>query len=275
MVNKIYLMRHTESIATRDRSLFQKMDPRKIPLTEWGWRQAKDAGAVLAKDCNASQAFIFINPLDRICDTAEGIKATFKKYGIDAKIQIAPLLEQQKFGVMDAKSPEDVSEEDKKTLHKGFYGSFSERFNTRIPQGESAADIRKRMESFLKELQTQIPAEATVIIICHGTHIALLEDLLLGRTEQYYDTHGIVDYGRGIIKKIELDLSQYGQKAAAHSQEFYVAEKRSKYFPHDYLSNDYRPKRNQDEPSLHVDNSFAGRLIKEKRLNDNNLSVVA
>ena len=44
---KIYIVRHGESLATLDRTMFGKMDPVKIPLTEWGWKQAKEAGEAI------------------------------------------------------------------------------------------------------------------------------------------------------------------------------------------------------------------------------------
>ncbi|OPL08103.1 MAG: hypothetical protein AVO33_02090 [delta proteobacterium ML8_F1] len=181
---KIYLIRHGQTLANRERRYRGHSESVLTPL---GISQIKKAGAQLG-----GLAFkkVYCSPSLRTRQTARALG--IEDYEIDERLR------EIHFGIFEGLNYEEMMEKfPDETV--AFYNSF-EFF--RIPEGESLKDLTRRVEDFLQSVQ-----EGPVLLITHGGWMmALMKSLDKGR-RPFWD----FKVGNGEILIIEKHEGQWKQ----------------------------------------------------------------
>lgn len=162
----IYIFRHGQTTYNRDKRFTGFHDP---PLTDLGIKQAK----ILAKKLkNKKFQIAFYTKLKRSKQTLKEIL----KYHPECKTLIKDnRIIERNYGSLNG------------TLHKDYIKKHSlEQFNkihrdfyTRPPQGESFANVEKRVSSFIKYLKRFMKKnKVNVAISAHGNSIRLFRKLM-------------------------------------------------------------------------------------------------
>lgn len=145
---RVGLLRHGQTDWNID---FRLQGTSNIPMNETGVAQARAAAAALSPIWNS----IVSSPLDRALKTAE---IAAERLGIDS-IGVEPLLLERSFG--DAEGMR--------------YDEWRKHYpDSKVPGGESIADLEKRCHLLLKKLATDFESQ-NVLTVSHG---ALIRKLL-------------------------------------------------------------------------------------------------
>lgn len=157
--NQYFILRHGQTIhqTKRKPQIYHWPDKASVKLTRKGARQIKEAAKKLKKE---KIDFIYSSDIYRTRQTA-GIVAK----ELDLKVKFDKRLRDINLGIYHGR------------LKKEFYRDFpkkEERFYKRPPKGESWDDTRKRIVSFLKEIDKK-HKDKSILIISHGDPLWLLE----------------------------------------------------------------------------------------------------
>lgn len=157
------LLRHGESEANVDPTLFERMPDHAIPLTETGREQAVAMGKDLRAMFGTDTVRVYVSPYKRTLQTLDAL-------GLDDLIETArqePRLREQDW----ANFQDSVDIERQKRL-RDEYGHFFYRFT----DGESGADVYDRVSTFLETLHRDWEAKNSprnVLIVSHGLTMRL------------------------------------------------------------------------------------------------------
>eukprot|EP00755_Sulcionema_specki_P027914 Sspe_Gene.88763::Locus_60697_Transcript_1_1_Confidence_1.000_Length_1123::g.88763::m.88763 len=167
---RIILLRHAESEANVDPSVWSLKPDNMIELTEQGCRQAKEAGERIKALLAGEPAMAVISPFWRSYMTMRNIHKVFPAVeGQITETNIEPRIREQEFG--NTQDPELMRGYRKEQLKVG-------RFWYRFPNGESGADVYNRVASFWESLKriNRIRKRKVdnVIIVTHGLTMRLL-----------------------------------------------------------------------------------------------------
>jgi broad specificity phosphatase PhoE len=195
MNNKYFLLRHGQTVyqTKKEGLIYPWPEKREVKLTKAGKEMIKSIAKTL-KDKKIEA--IFSSPFYRTRQTAEivsktlGIKPKFDKRLIDVN-----------FGVYSSGPAEN------------FYKDFSDsktRFLKRPKKGESRKDIKKRLMSFLGDVERKYKNK-NILIVSHGDPIMLLEGIIKGlKTDEefieYLSKAKIPEVGE--LKKIKKQKSR-------------------------------------------------------------------
>lgn len=167
--SRIILIRHGESLGNIDKQIFNNTPDNKIPLTEKGKQQARDAANKILKLVNPNtKVKFFISPFYRTQQTFEEISTIFRANKIEYDHIEEPAIREQEWGNFQSDNKEEILEE------RNRVGRFYYRFKT----GESGADVYDRSSHFLESLfrnmdNYQRGKYDTFIIVSHGLFIRL------------------------------------------------------------------------------------------------------
>lgn len=173
---RFIMVRHGESLANIDPSVYTIMPDHKIPLTELGKEQARQAGHVLATLVSKedfTSTCIWKSPYKRAEDTcAEAFKGLVPseealKMSLRMPIKHDPRLREQEFGAY-----RDLSADERETRQK--YGHFF----WRPANGESAADVYDRVSTWL-ESAFRDTKYTTHVVFTHGLTMRVIAMRLL------------------------------------------------------------------------------------------------
>jgi len=155
--NKYYILRHGEALSNVKG--FVSSWPEKVdnPLTERGFEQAKTAGENLLKE---NINLIFSSDLSRAKQTAETVGDILK-----IKPEYDERLREIDFGIFSGKPVTDFM---------GHFKSRNERINGKAPEGESYEDVLKRMEGFLKDMESKYK-DKKILVVSHQAPLFILE----------------------------------------------------------------------------------------------------
>ena len=192
----LWLIRHGESTHNFEGRIQGQLDTK---LTDLGVRQAE----ALAKRLEG-ESFdeVYSSDLERAHHTAKIALP-------DADIKLDKRLQEISFGILEGKKREEFSEADKEV-----YAYFNgDRFNRRIPEGETWQDHIKRTESWLNDL----PSSGRVIAFSHGGSIRALVFSILGHHPANYEWH--IVFGNTCINRFRFEKRTkliYGVNDTAH-----------------------------------------------------------
>ncbi|MDR2675738.1 MAG: histidine phosphatase family protein [Opitutaceae bacterium] len=166
--NHIFLIRHGESQANVDPSVYETTPDHKIELTGLGQKQAVQAGQRLRNIIKGKTA-IYCSPFQRTRQTLEYLLAGFGS----AKKQITriredPRLREQEWGHLRLLAEIGRIEKERHAFGTFYY---------RIPDGESGADVYDRCTGVLDSLYRDFKKPGfppNAIIVSHGLTIRLL-----------------------------------------------------------------------------------------------------
>lgn len=157
---RIFLIRHGESIANIERKHYNMLPAHKIPLTKKGIKQAIECGKILSKKLVSNRIFFYLSPYLRTKQTFEGI---FSQLGnVKYKLREEPRIREQDFGNPRDQFIDFTQDPDYEKMGSFFY---------RFPNGECGADVYDRISSFFYTLHRDFlkpDYPENVVIITHG-----------------------------------------------------------------------------------------------------------
>ena len=162
---RIILIRHGESQANVDRTLYDRIPDHKFSLTEKGRGQALAAGVELRKLVGDEAVHFYISPYQRTRETYAEIARAFAPAAIRSYEE--PRIREQDWGSF--RSP---AESDAVNAERDRYGNFF----FRIPGGESGADVYDRTSTFIDTMfrdfeRDDFPPNA--VLVTHGLTLRL------------------------------------------------------------------------------------------------------
>lgn len=171
--HRIILIRHGESKANVDRTLHVNTPDHRIPLTEIGVQQARDAGAKLHRELHKSESAgiriqFYTSPYLRARQTCQNIIDSLKELGVsDIRNYEDPRLREQDFG--NYRHPHEYPALE---LERDEFGTFF----YRVPGGESGADVFDRLSGAMDTMHRDfVKADfpENMIVVSHGLTIRL------------------------------------------------------------------------------------------------------
>lgn len=196
-MGKLILVRHGESLGNRDRVF--ALNPADLPLTELGYRQAREAAAQIAALFKAEQ--VVASPFVRARETGRVIAES-----LELPLDIEPDLYERDVGSLKGQSYDE--------LERAWGYDVERPWAWRPAGGESYEDVKARVGPVLDRLARAHPAR-DVVIVSHG---GVMQTLQAHVTGDWRNLHAPVNCG---IIVIEHDSSGYraplilGEGAAA------------------------------------------------------------
>lgn len=136
------MVRHGQSAANVDQTIYNRIPDYRIPLTELGVEQARSAGERVRRQLDGQKVRVYVSPYLRAYQTLEAmnlgdlIETTMEE----------PRLREQDWA--NFQNPAEIA--DQKELRNA-YGHFFYRFR----EGESGSDVYDRVSSFMETLYRQ------------------------------------------------------------------------------------------------------------------------
>ncbi|XP_010550965.1 PREDICTED: phosphoglycerate mutase-like protein AT74 [Tarenaya hassleriana] len=219
---RIILVRHGESEGNLDTAAYTRTPDNKIPLTECGRVQAREAGARLHAliSSNASspewRLFFYVSPYERTRSTLREIGRSFSRRRVIGVREECRIREQD-FGNFQVQERMRATKMARERFGRFFY---------RFPEGESAADVFDRVSSFLESLWRDIDMnrlhidpthELNLVIVSHGlTSRVFLMKWFKWTVEQF---EGLNNPGNSEIRVMESGYGGEYSLAIHHSEE--------------------------------------------------------
>lgn len=158
-MSRLFLIRHGESAANKDRAVYFSVMDHEIPLTDLGRVQATECGQKLKDLINGSKTAVFVSPYKRTRETWQGIK---KELGDLSLVESEnPLLREQEYKIFADEQEVLLKKQEREAFGPFFY---------RYKNAESTADVYLRVQTFvnyliLKKLSGQL--RDNVVIVAH------------------------------------------------------------------------------------------------------------
>ena len=160
---RIVLLRHGESEANLDQTLFERIPDHAIDLTATGREQAVAMGKELRTLFDGQQARVYVSPYKRALQTLDAL-------GIDDLIETTR--EEPRLREQDWANFQDSADITRQKKVRNEYGHFFYRFT----DGESGSDVYDRVSTFLETLHRDWDAPTSprnVLIVSHGLTMRL------------------------------------------------------------------------------------------------------
>ncbi|WP_285726218.1 histidine phosphatase family protein [Psychromicrobium xiongbiense] len=160
---QILLLRHGQSQANIDQGLYNRVPDYRIPLTELGLAQAREAGEEIKRRLEGQKVCVYVSPYLRAYQTLEALQLG----DLAERVIEEPRLREQDWA--NFQRQEDIA--DQKELRNA-YGHFFYRFR----DGESGSDVYDRISSFMETLHRhwQKPDYApNTLLVTHGLTMRL------------------------------------------------------------------------------------------------------
>ena len=164
--NKYFLLRHGQALSNIENVISCWPEKKEFPLTEEGREQIKEsADRLLDKEIN----IIFSSDLLRTKQTAEIVADK-----LNLEVKYDERLREYNVGVYNSRSIFEYVK---------IFGSQSERFHKKAEDGENYDDIKKRMESFIKEKENEFSGK-NILVVSHQVPIIILLGVLNGLSDE-------------------------------------------------------------------------------------------
>ena len=140
----LYLVRHGQSEANVDRSLYRRAADHTIPLTALGQDQAREAGQYLNGILHGMESFVLRSPYTRTRQTEAMVTAQIDPALIRERVELPEMIEQE-MGIFNG-----IPDEELETTFPAEFARYrisqSQKglFWARPPQGDSPFDVYKR-----------------------------------------------------------------------------------------------------------------------------------
>ncbi|ALE91599.1 phosphoglycerate mutase [Arthrobacter alpinus] len=160
---QIIMVRHGQSAANVDQTLYNRIPDYRIPLTEQGVAEAKVAGEQIRRQLNGQKVCVYVSPYLRAYQTLEALNLG----DLVERTLEEPRLREQDWA--NFQNPAEIA--DQKELRNA-YGHFFYRFR----EGESGSDVYDRVTSFLETLYrhwSKPDYEPNTLLVTHGLTMRL------------------------------------------------------------------------------------------------------
>lgn len=172
----VFLVRHGESLGNLDERAYRQFGDYNVPLTQWGYRQASEAGSVIAgylaglTEPGLTRLRIWYSPFLRTRQSKDALLDALPAESI-GKVREDYLLREQDFGLFTEiydhserkqKFPDEFEKWARLRSNNG-------KFYARAPDGESRADVAQRTRLFLQTIMHEARhGHDNVVIVGHG-----------------------------------------------------------------------------------------------------------
>lgn len=177
---KLFITRHPESLEDVDNDAYGRISDDMMPLTELGQRQATELAMQLQSMIGKGNPFhIYLSPCLRVKQA--GTILTKEMTLVNCTISTIELLRKQDWG--------DVTMENRDRIIKERYREGVLRYQ--FPGGENGPQFIARFKEFTDWLTVKLRESNSpkcVGIITHGFEMRILLMLLLGWSEDYFET---------------------------------------------------------------------------------------
>ncbi|MFC6156803.1 histidine phosphatase family protein [Kribbella jiaozuonensis] len=160
---RIVLIRHGESEANLDKTVYERIPDHAVPLTPHGHEQAVKAGKDLRELFENEPVRVYVSPYLRARQTLESL-------GLDDLIELPR--EEPRLREQDWANLQDTADIERQEKLRDSFGHFFYRFT----QGESGADVYDRVSTFLETMHRdfeQPDAPRNVLLVSHGLTMRL------------------------------------------------------------------------------------------------------
>ncbi|MEI6296987.1 MAG: histidine phosphatase family protein [bacterium] len=191
---RFLVVRHAESLEDVDKTAYERVADRHMPLSDRGRLQALKMGSGIKKDGLRHLRFI-LSPGRRVFETAE-IMASELPFDIKSSFAVEPLIEKQNWGDTTIFNRE-VIERERRSIGILRYC---------FPGGESGAELLFRFAVFVKKLELDLlfsSSDELIVVITHGLEMGILLKILLGWTEEQFEA--IPHPKNGYTKEVSFD----------------------------------------------------------------------
>lgn len=157
------MVRHGQSAANVDATIYNRIPDYRIPLTELGVEQARAAGERVRRQLDGQKVRVYVSPYLRAYQTLEAMNLG----DLVESTMEEPRLREQDWA--NFQNPAEIA--DQKELRNA-YGHFFYRFR----EGESGSDVYDRVSSFMETLfrQWAKPGYApNALFVTHGLTMRL------------------------------------------------------------------------------------------------------
>ncbi|NYJ09208.1 2,3-bisphosphoglycerate-dependent phosphoglycerate mutase [Rhizobium leguminosarum] len=192
---RLFLVRHGESLGNLNEQAYRQFGDHNVPLTEWGHRQAVEAGSAIASYLKAlpgadfGKLQIWYSPFLRTRQSKDALLTALPASFV-GEIREDYLLREQDFGLFTeiydhAEQKQKFPEEFEKWAR---LRSNSGKFYARPPDGESRADVAQRVRLFLQTVMRDAENSShNVVIVGHGVTNRAVEMNFLHRPVEWFE----------------------------------------------------------------------------------------
>jgi broad specificity phosphatase PhoE len=162
---RIILIRHGESEANVDSTVYARVPDSQIPLTERGKQQAATAGEQIANMIGNERVTFYVSPFLRTKQTAAELAKYYPKESL--RMIEEPRIREQEWGNLQDPTIMKIALKERQTVGRFFY---------RFHGGESGADVYDRASGFLETLFRHFEHKdcaKNVIVVTHGLFVRL------------------------------------------------------------------------------------------------------
>jgi len=197
----IIIVRHGESEANINKTLYENTADHMVKLTDKGKEQATTCGIALRPLLESSRITVWQSPYMRTRQTAEKIIQQLNN--TEVRIKEDPRLREQEWGNFYTLDHAKKENEDRKRHSDFFY---------RVTNGESGADVYDRISTFLETLHRDFSTDdwtESILISTHGiTALIFLMRFFHWKYEEYEiaDRFNNCDY---IVLKLDETSQRY------------------------------------------------------------------
>ncbi|MBU0615435.1 MAG: histidine phosphatase family protein [Nanoarchaeota archaeon] len=163
-MKRLILVRHGETAWVKEG---RRQGIKDIPLSEKGINQARKAAAELRR---YKIDIAYTSKLSRAIQTAEEIVK-----GRNIRLLKTKKLNERSYGIWTGLTFSDIKKKDKIYFVK----YENDKYNVKPPRGESLADIKKRVQSFIKSVNQE-----NVLIVSHNGTLRVLWGIIKNLNEK-------------------------------------------------------------------------------------------
>ncbi|MGO4385017.1 histidine phosphatase family protein [Specibacter sp. RAF43] len=160
---QILMIRHGQSAANLDQSIYDRIPDYRIPLTKDGRDQARAAGEKIRRQLDGQKVCVYVSPYLRAYQTLEALDLG----DLVEQTMEEPRLREQDWA--NFQNPAEIA--DQKELRNA-YGHFFYRFR----EGESGSDVYDRVSSFMETLYRHWARDdyaPNTLLVTHGLTMRL------------------------------------------------------------------------------------------------------
>lgn len=180
-IKKLFIMRHAESLEDIDKTAYERIADKDMPLSEYGKEQAMTFGLKFIQELATGKFLrLILSPSKRVLETAEIIVSGLPSH-IKWSLSTEYLIVKQDWG--------NVTIHNRSEIEKERYRVGVLRYQ--FPNGENGLEMLFRFDLFSKKIKKEIEADSSkqiTLIITHGFEFRVLLKSLLKWTEEYFES---------------------------------------------------------------------------------------
>lgn len=175
-MRRVILVRHGESeLNARQQRENMFCGQLETPLTEFGRRQAREAGRRLADDRQYAIACAVSSTLNRACETLDLILSQFST--LPLRLPADAAFNERSLGVFEGRTEADVFAEYPEYRDHPELNRFRADYHQKAPKGESLAEVTLRASQGLRNCLNRTQGTLMIVAHCQTIRCLLAEKL--------------------------------------------------------------------------------------------------